>query len=416
MLGRLLAVGVCLSMVWTVGCGDDGAVVSQPTGPSSSGVGGGGAAASSSGSAGGATSSGSGGAGGMGTGGSTGNDCTATAITSTTAGCVLDWAGSAGLQGTTNAIGQAARFNFVAGMASAGGFLYVSDNHAIRRVDLATADVTLWLGASGSMGYDDTQGSERFDGPVGLATDGARLWIADAGNAVIREVNIANKTVTTVAGQQGTTGNNDAQGTAATFANMRELAWDGTYLYLIEGGAASVLRRIDPGNGYDVVTLAGQYNNAGGPVDGAGATAQFSAPRFVTSVAAGEVYVADTENHRPRRVTVSGSVGTVSSPYGMGAGYSDGVGTAALFRRLRGLAYDGSDRLFVGDADNFVIRQIVLSTNTVSTIAGSGGTQSHAVGVGSAALFDKPFDIHFDSASGDLFIAEGTVIRRMIQP
>lgn len=85
--------------------------------------------------------------------------------------------------------------------------------------------------------------------------------------------------------------------------------------------------------------------------------------------------------------------------------------TAALFNRLRGLAFDGTD-FVVGDSDNFCMRKITLATDQVTTIAGMAQVQTHVVGIGTSAGIDKPLDVHFDAGSGDVFINEGQVIRR----
>ena len=80
---------------------------------------------------------------------------------------------------------------------------------------------------------------------------------------------------------------------------------------------------------------------------------------------------------------------------------------------VRGVAFDGASTLIIGDSDNFCIREIDLSTDQVTTIAGTAGVAGHAVGVGLSAAFDKPHDVHFDAPTGDLFISEGTLLRRM---
>ncbi|MCX4245017.1 NHL repeat-containing protein [Paraliomyxa miuraensis] len=272
-----------------------------------------------------------------------------------------------------------------------------------------TAEVTTWAGQSGANGHMDGMGTgARFSNPSGLATDGAVIWVADAGNAVIREIDVTTAQVTTIAGQVGNAGNNDGMG-GATLDAMRDLAWDGSFLYLVQGNG--VVRRIDPGSGA-VVTVAGQPNT-NGFMDGQGGAVRFDVPRHIEATGPGELYIADTENHRVRLMLVNGMVGDVSSPYGMMAGHQDGNGNAALFRRHRGLAHDGAGHLAVSDSDNFVIREIDLGTDEVTTIAGMAGNANHVEGVGVGAGFDKPLDMHYDATTGDLFISEGNVLRRM---
>jgi hypothetical protein len=341
--------------------------------------------------------------------GSSSDDTTSDMCPGTQPGCVVDWAGQFGQMGDTDGIGQAARFNGIAGITSVDDFVYVTANHAIRRIDVDTADVTTWAGQSGQMAHADGMGNAaRFANPAGLSTDGTVIWVADAGNAVIREIDVATGQVSTIAGQVGNPGNNDGMA-GATFDGMRDLAWDGSFLYLVQGNG--VVRRVDPGNGA-VVTVAGQPNT-NGFMDGQGGAVRFDVPRHIEAIGPDTFYIADTENHRVRLMVVSGMVGDVTSPYGGGAGYQDGNGNNALFRRHRGLAYDGTGLLAVADSDNFVIREADLGSGDVTTIAGMAGNANHVVGVGLGAGFDKPLDMHYDAATGDLFISEGNVLRRM---
>jgi hypothetical protein len=181
-----------------------------------------------------------------------------------------------------------------------------------------------------------------------------------------------------------------------------------------EGGNNQAVRRIDPGTG-DVDTIAG--GNGTGAMNGAGDVAQLSGPRKLGTDGT-DLFVGDTENHRVRRIVLGAGARAshmVNTFAGSSSGYVDATGTAAQFQRLRGITYDGTD-LIVADSDNCVIRKVVIATGNVTTIAGMrlpGGCANHSVGVGTRAEFNKPMDIHFDAATGDLFIAEGTVLRRM---
>jgi hypothetical protein len=254
-----------------------------------------------------------------------------------------------------------------------------------------------------------TGGQARFDAPSGIATDGTTVWVADAGNNLIRAIDMQSATVSNLAGQLNAPGTGDGTGNGATLESQRGLAWDGKFLYQIQGNG--VLRQIDVNSG-KVVTVAGSPNT-NAFMDGVGGQARFDVPRFIEAVSGDRLYVSDTENHRIRLVTISNGVGTVSTPYGGAAGYNDANGNAALFRRQRGVAFAGGNTLAVADSDNFVIREIDLSTDDVTTIAGMAGNATHVVGVGLAAGFDKPLDMHYDDKTGDLFISEGAVLRRM---
>jgi hypothetical protein len=323
---------------------------------------------------------------------------------------VIDWAGQFNQTGTADGVGTAARFDAVGDITGDGSHVWVATHNAVRRIEIATATVSTFAGAKGQPGFQNgTGGAARFDYVAGIATDGTTVWVVDTGNVVVRAIDIASAAVTTLAGSPGQAGNQDGTGAQARFAEPRGIAWDGTWLWVAEVGNNAV-RRIHPQTG-QVLTVAG--DNGQGSTNGTGNLAAFNRPRGIEAFG-GNVYVGDTENHQVRLV-VPGATALatlVSAPIGSSAGYADGIGVAAQLRRLRGVTNDGTD-LIVADSDNFVIRKVTLPGHAVSTIAGTGGNQAHAEGIGPAAAFDKPMDVHFDPGTGDLFIVENSVIRRM---
>jgi DNA-binding beta-propeller fold protein YncE len=112
--------------------------------------------------------------------------------------------------GTQDGIGMDARFHSPEGLALDGaGHLYVADswNHAIRRVDLATNEVTTFAGVSGTQGAADGVGDQaRFNLPMDLIYDGGSLYVADSGNAAIRRIDATTREVTTFIGTLGVKG------------------------------------------------------------------------------------------------------------------------------------------------------------------------------------------------------------------
>jgi hypothetical protein len=152
-----------------------------------------------------------------------------------------------------------------------------------------------------------------------------------------------------------------------------------------------------------VTTVAGLPGNSGS-ADGLGGLARFDFPSGVAVDGAGNLLVADTENHTIRRILPSGQVSTVAGLAGASGG-ADGTGSAARFDAPSDVAVDLSGNLYVADTDNHTIRKVVPSTGTVTTLAGLAGTAGSTDGLGSAVRFFSPTGIAADN-SGNLYIAD----------
>ncbi|RZK73052.1 MAG: gluconolaconase, partial [Pedobacter sp.] len=131
---------------------------------------------------------------------------------------------------------------------------------------------------------------------------------------------------------------------------------------------------------------------------GAGFILSFKSPIGICVDASGNVYVADSGNHKIRKITPSGMVSTLA---GSGtAGAIDGIASEASFNNPAGIAIDASGAVYVTDYLNHKIRKITAA-GVVSTYAGSG-TAGDADGIGNGALFRNPFGIAID-ASGVMY-------------
>ena len=149
-----------------------------------------------------------------------------------------------------------------------------------------------------------------------------------------------------------------------------------------------------------IVTVSTLAGSTQGYTDGTGTSAQFSYPTGVAVDGAGNVYVADRYNHRIRKITASGVVSTLA---GSGtSGYTDGTGTSAKFDYPTGVAVDGAGNVYVADQNNHRIRKITES-GVVSTLAGS--TYGYTDGTGTSAKFNYPFGVAVDGA-GNVYVAD----------
>jgi sugar lactone lactonase YvrE len=301
-----------------------------------------------------------------------------------------------GTLGSENGAVAAARFYQPTGVAlDASGNIYVADysNHLIRKIT-PTGTVTT-LAGSGTAGYADGTGTAAvFQGPFGVAVDAdGNVYVADSFNNRIRKVTPAG-IVTTLAGS-GVSGFADGDGIAAKFYSPRGLAVDGSGNIYVADVTNHRIRKISP-TGL-VTTLAGSTS---GNTDGNVSDAKFAGPTGITVDVSGNIYVADTGNHRIRKITSAGEVSTVA---GSTSGISEGVGTLARFNGPTGVALDASGNFYVADEVNERIRKITPD-GTVSTFAG-GYVPGFTNGAGEDAQFRSPTGIALD-ASGNIYIAD----------
>jgi sugar lactone lactonase YvrE len=141
--------------------------------------------------------------------------------------------------------------------------------------------------------------------------------------------------------------------------------------------------------------------------DGPATAAQLQAPTNVFGDSAGNLFIADRDNHRIRKVAAI--TGTISTVAGTGtAGYSGdgGAATAAMLYRPTGVCVDSAGNLFIADQDNHRIRKVAAATGTMSTVAGTGtaGYSGDALPATLARL-NKPTGVYVD-ASNNIFIAD----------
>ena len=238
------------------------------------------------------------------------------------------------------------------------GTIYLADRHRHTVLQVETdgsLSVFAGTGFAGFSGDRDAATAAQLNMPTGVAVtaDDATVYIADRGNHRIRKVDVATRVITTVAGTEiaGFSGDTRAA-TAAVLNNPFDVAVDGD----------------------------------------------------------GNVYIADTDNHRIRKVTVAtGIIDTIagSGSYGAGnGGYSgDGEDVPATEARLNtpiGVTVDGDGNVYIGDFRNHRVRKVTVATGKIDYIAGNG-TAGFSGDLGQA----KEAQLHFPY--GLAVASDGTV-------
>lgn len=258
--------------------------------------------------------------------------------------------------------------------------------------------------AGSTQGFvNGTATTAKFNWPMGIAIDTeGTIFVVDSANYVIRKITSAG-VVSTFAGS-GIGGFADGIASVAQFNGIDGLAVDTAGNVYVADTNNHRIRKISAAG--VVSTLAGSTQ---GYANGTGTAARFNNPSGVAVDAAGNVFVTDTYNYRIRKITPAGVVSTLA---GSGiAGFANGSGTAAQFNKTYGIAVNDTGSIFVADALNHRVRKITAS-GVVTTFAGS--VYGYANGNGTAAKFSYPYGITVD-ATDNVYVtdAEDNRIRKI---
>ena len=337
------------------------------------------------------------------------------------AGNISTFAGS----GTTGDGGaaSAAQLRQARSIAADGaGNLYIAGHHRIRKVDAASGNISTIAG-TGEAGFGGDGGpaaAAQFNFPHHLSTDGVgNVYIADRDNQRIRKVDAATGDISTIAGTgEHGFGGDGGPAAAAQLKVPSDATLDAAGNLYIADRVNQRIRKVDAASGV-ISTIAGTgeagFSGDGGPA----AAAQLNFPNSAAVDGAGNVYIADRENHRIRRVdAASGEISTVAGTGEAGFSGDGGPAAAAQLRVPRDAAVDAAGNLYIADTDNRRIRKVDAATGNISTIAGSGNPVD-GIGDGCAATdaqLSRPYGVAVDGA-GNVYIADSSSDRiRKVSP
>jgi uncharacterized protein (TIGR03437 family) len=285
------------------------------------------------------------------------------------------------------------------------GNLYIGDNSLVIREVTPDGTISTIAGTYSTSGYTGDGGPATkalISQPIQLALDGGgNLYFTDLYNCAIRK--IAGGTISTFAG--GTCGfpgaGDGGPATKATMSYPDGVAFDSSgNLYISDTGNERI-RQVNSAGVISTVAGSGQTGFSGD--GGAALQAVFSAPAALAVDATGAVLVVDTNNSRLRRFPVGGNVSTIA---GQNLSIGDsGPATRAILTLPAGINVDSSGNLYIADPDQNRIRKVAPS-GIITTVAGSGATG--IAGDGGAAIAAElatPSAVAADSA-GNLYIAD----------
>lgn len=267
-------------------------------------------------------------------------------------------------------------------------------------------DIRTVAGGGVGDGSDATLAS--FISPAGIALDSrGNVYVADSEAHRVRKIDAITEIISTIAGT-GVPGFSGDGGSAVTamLSSPFGIAIDGEDNLYIADSSNQRIRKVDLGTG-QITTVAGS-GNFGFQGDGSPAvSASFKAPQGVAVDESGNLFIADTFNNRVRRV--DGTTGIVTTYAGNGSfAFAGDAGPAeeASLRQPEDVAVDRQGNVFIADTSNHRIRQVLVGSGLIITIAGNGDS-SYAGDTGSArnASLFQPRSISLDPL-GTLYIAD----------
>ena len=294
---------------------------------------------------------------------------------------------------------------------SAGSILFVErGTYRVRKIDLTGRVSTVaGSGLAGDSGDGGPATSARLGRIEGLAVDRTgNIYIADADSNRVRRVDTSG-TIETIAGT-GDWGEEGDGGPAvsAELTAVYGLAVDRQGNLYIADSWSDRIRKIDAAGTISTIAGTGEEGQSG---DGGPATqARLNRPRGVAIDTAGNVYIADADNHRIRRVDASGTITTVAGTGDRGYSGDGGLATEATLAEPYAVTVDFLGNVFIADADNKTVRK-VDSQGIITTVAGTGpragGRRS---GIATQVYIRRPRALASDRA-GKVYIADSSLDR-----
>ena len=303
-------------------------------------------------------------------------------------------------------------------MDSSGSNVYIADyqNNKIRKVNSAGILSTFaGTGAPGTAGDNGLAISAQLNNPQGISLDSSgNLYIADSFNYKIRKVTGSIITTYAGTGALGTSGDG-GPANAALLNFPTGVSADNSGNVFVADYNNHKIRKISSSR---IITTVAGTGSAGVSGDGGpGTSALLNYPYGVSVDISGNVYIADSSNNKVRKLSTTGIITTIAGTGTAGSSVDNIAATSALLKNPRGVSIDISGNVYIADNSNNKIR-MVSNAGIITTIAGTGtGGNGGDGGLSTSAQLKIPSGLTVDG-NGNVYVADSgnNKIRLIFQP
>ena len=343
------------------------------------------------------------------------------------------------------------------GAPRSGSITVAGQTFSVSQDGVASACQVSTFAGNGTAGYAEGTTSQ-WNAPVGAVFGKSpasgnpdALFVADTNNNRIRMVLLSSGSPALIAGD-GVAGYSEGAGNplAARYNHPKGITAikdaNGVVTTLLVADTDNhVIRKLAwNGSAWVPSIFSGSGGKGPGYVDGTASSSRYNQPQAISAASSSVIFVADTANGKIRKLDQAGASSTqaatgVNTPVGVAAattklvyvsdqarhtiwqvstssttatrmagndvaGFADGTGTGALFNTPRQLVWTAGDVLYIADSNNFRVRKLVIATQAVTTLAGSGG-QGSADGACGAATFRGPQGVAYGPL-GEVYVVD----------
>jgi len=290
------------------------------------------------------------------------------------------------------------------------GNVYIADtgNYLVRAV-ATNGNITRVAGNETSFIYaaDGISATSTYTSTEGVSVDSSgNIYIADQANNRIRKVSVGTGLISTVAGGSGVDTGDDIAATSAKLFNPMDVYVHASGSIFIADTASSNLRMVDLAGNIHLLAGWPTRTDHGYNGDNADATTKkLKNPRGVFVAASGDIYIADTGNNRIRKIH-NGIITTVAGDGTASFGGDGALATSAQLNSPYDVVVDAVGNIYIADTNNHRVRKVDIRTGNINTLCGTGTPGYNGDLINStAAQLNAPMGLALD-ADGNLFVSD----------